>query len=300
MREKCSLDIVGNLCDNVFAYLPCVRSVFASTELSVDPTYDPDANKPWWELAWKAVVRWYAGLDIGIKIAIGSLLFIAAVVLVVLSIMTGGGTFAGAIGLYTGARQATAIMAVGMMALGFAIGIVAEGVQSAAAALYWGGDVADALIHGLADGVFFGGLFAFVSAGINAVKAGVRSVYNAKFLGRSQTGAQPCSTVNYPPNNGAVPGSEEVINLAPGKYGRYGKIMEKSNYITDVGVSASQLSLPPWNNSVYTEITVVKTIPNVVKSTVAPWIEWNGVGGGVQYMLPMSIMELKNLGYIVF
>ena len=231
-----------------------------------------------------SVLEWWNSFPIAAKILIGlTLLAIACI-----------------IAAATGGAGAGALAAVGNVLLNFMIGLASDLAITVVMAFLTGGDVADALIHGLADGVFFGGLFAFVSAGINAVKAGVRSVYNAKFLGRSQTGAQPCSTVNYPPNNGAVPGSEEVINLAPGKYGRYGKIMEKSNYITDVGVSASQLSLPPWNNSVYTEITVVKTIPNVVKSTVAPWIEWNGVGGGVQYMLPMSIMELKNLGYIVF
>ena len=143
-------------------------------------------------------------------------------------------------------------------------------------------------------------IFSFVSAGISAIKTGVRSVRNAKLAGSSQTGAQPQSTVNYPPNNGAVAGTEETITLSPGKYSRYGNITAKSNYITNLGANSSQLSLPPWNNGIYTEINVLKPIPNVVKSTVVPWAAWGGVGGGTQYMLPISIIQLKNLGYLIF
>jgi hypothetical protein len=105
----------------------------------------------------------------------------------------------------------------------------------------------------------------------------------------------------FPPNNGAVPGTEKIIDLQPGTYGRYGTIGETSNYITQAEASQSQLSLPPWNNGIYTEITVLKPIPNVVQSTVAPWAPWGGAGGGMQYMLKdATIIALKNLGYLIY
>lgn len=62
----------------------------------------------------------------------------------------------------------------------------------------------------------------------------------------------------------------------------------------------AELSLPLRNSGEYTEIIVIKPIPNVVQSIVAPWVPWNGVGGGLQYMLPNSINELKILGYLIF
>lgn len=92
----------------------------------------------------------------------------------------------------------------------------------------------------------------------------------------------------------------DKVLLPNDKYGRYGDITANSNYITQAGASPSQLSLSPWNNGVYTEITVLKSIPNVVQSTAAPWGSWNGVGGGIQYMLPKSIETLKKLGYLIY
>ena len=104
----------------------------------------------------------------------------------------------------------------------------------------------------------------------------------------------------YPPNNGAVVGTEQTITLQPGTYGRYGTISSQSNYITQSGVSASQLSLPPWNDGVYIKIRVLKPIEGVVQSTVAAWAPWNGVGGGIQYMLPQPIDMLKIAGYLIY
>ena len=82
------LDLNGLMCDNILAYLPCVYSIFTTLELSPDPLYDKDANKPWWELAWNAIVEciagivnWYNNIDIGIKIGVGLGLFIISCVL---------------------------------------------------------------------------------------------------------------------------------------------------------------------------------------------------------------------------
>ena len=106
---------------------------------------------------------------------------------------------------------------------------------------------------------------------------------------------------NYPPNNGAVPGTESKIELQPGTYGRYGEIGPKSKFVTEAGASPIQLSLPPWTDpNIYTEITVLKPIPNVVQSTIAPWAPWNGIGGGLHYILPKPLSILKKLGYLTY
>ena len=45
-------------------------------------------------------------------------------------------------------------------------------------------DVSDGVLHAMADAVFIGGLFAFVSAAVNAVKVAVRSykTYQEKLI----------------------------------------------------------------------------------------------------------------------
>ena len=106
-------------------------------------------------------------------------------------------------------------------------------------------------------------------------------------------------SINYPPNNGAVPGTEKIISLKPGDIlGRYGKIGDKSNFVTQTGADASKLSLPPNTNpSIYQEFVVVKEIPNTVQAEIAAW--GDSSGGGLQYELPMPIKQLIKEGYIV-
>ena len=153
-----------------------MRSVFASTELSADPTYDPDANKPWWELAWLAVVNWFVSvlewwnsIPIGWKIFGGIALLAAACI----------------IAAATGGAGAGALAAVGNVLLKFMIGLASDLAITVVMAFLTGGDVADALIHGLADGVFFGGLFAFVSASVGAIKAVNKVTYDFELDPRS-------------------------------------------------------------------------------------------------------------------
>ena len=105
--------------------------------------------------------------------------------------------------------------------------------------------------------------------------------------------------MNYPPNNGAVPGAEEVVTLKPGKtIGRYGNIGDKSNFVTKPGASADKLSLPPTTSpDIYQEFVVVKPIPQTTRATIKAW--GGSSGGGIQYELPMPIKQLIKEGYIV-
>ncbi len=106
-------------------------------------------------------------------------------------------------------------------------------------------------------------------------------------------------SMNYPPNNGAVPGTEVKITLKPGDtIGRYGNIGEKSNFVTQTGADANQLALPPNTDpNIYQEFEVVKEIPDTIQAVVAPW--GGSEGGGLQYELPKSILQLIREGYIV-
>ena len=103
---------------------------------------------------------------------------------------------------------------------------------------------------------------------------------------------------NYPPNNGAALHTEVTKTLEVGtKVGRYGEIGPKSSFVTDTTSTASELSLPPWTNpAIYQEFTVVKPITNVVSSELEAWAD--SAGGGTQYVLPQTIIQLQQDGFI--
>ena len=105
--------------------------------------------------------------------------------------------------------------------------------------------------------------------------------------------------INYPPNNGAVPGTEKVVTLNPGdRIGRYGNITQTSTFVTKPGASSSQLSLPPNTDpSVYQEFIVIKPIVDAEAAIIAPW--GNSCGGGIQYNLPNTLQWLIDNGYLI-
>ncbi len=103
---------------------------------------------------------------------------------------------------------------------------------------------------------------------------------------------------NYPPNQGAVPGTENLITLKTGQVlSRYGDIKATSDFLTQNGANPTELSLPPWTNpEVLTKFKVLKDISNVIESEVAPWA--GSQGGGIQYQLPDTINDLIMNGYL--
>jgi hypothetical protein len=104
------------------------------------------------------------------------------------------------------------------------------------------------------------------------------------------------NSINWPPNNGAVPGTEREVRLGSGTVvGRYGD--DAGKYVTNPGTPPELLSLPPGTNTAhYNEYTVLNDIPNVQQAEAAPW--FGQPGGGTQYLLPDSIRGLRNDGYI--
>jgi len=142
---------------------------------------------------------------------------------------------------------------------------------------------------------------------LNAIFAGLGTLGNSSNQAASGAGGgkdnswyNADGSINYPPNNGGISGSEEVVKLQPGRLlGRYGDIGPNSDFVTDPGASPDSLSLPPTtSSSVYTEIVVLKPIPGVIQSTVAPWGGSSGMG--IQYQLPKSLEVLKAEGYIYY
>ena len=128
-----------------------------------------------------------------------------------MSAPTGGTTLAGAIAAYTGMSNTIAAATVAGMAITYAVGIASAAALGAVSALLSGGDIVEAMTNAVADAIFWGGVFAFISAGINALKTVARTTYNAKLPGSSQTGAQPQSTVNQCFKEGTLVETEEGL-----------------------------------------------------------------------------------------
>lgn len=100
----------------------------------------------------------------------------------------------------------------------------------------------------------------------------------------------------WPPNNGAIAGTEKMINLNKGTtFGRIGG--DTGSFVAPPKTSPDKLSLAPRTDiTKYTEYLVTKPISGVEKATVAPWFD--KLGGGTQFKLPMTIRELIREGYI--
>ena len=131
------------------------------------------------------------------------------------------------------------------------------------------------------------------------VNGGLESEGKAVKSGIDTSWYKPDGSINYPPNNGAVPGTEVNMTLKPGgTLGRYGNIGEKSNFVTQTGADASKLALPPNTNpAIYQEFEVIKEISGTIQAEIAPW--GGSAGGGLQYELPKPILQLIKEGYIV-
>ena len=59
-----------------------------------------------------------------------------------------------------------------------------------------GESIPDAMLHGLVDGIFGSGVFAFVSASVNAIKTFVRRIQNVELAGISQGDPKPCTKIH--------------------------------------------------------------------------------------------------------
>lgn len=246
--------------------------------MSEDPAYDP--GQTWWDRMWGTIGSWWRSIPAWEKALAGTILVIASIGI---AVATGGASIGPEAQLLGGVSALAAAAKVALIEVSIGIGFAVAGwAISSAISGNWD---TNALNDAVADAIFFAGVFLFISTSVSAIKYAYR--------------ADPYPMAEaYPPNNGAVPGTEEMITLEPGVYGRYGGVGPKSRYITNYGASPEQLSLPPSNNRIFTEIHVLKPIKHVQKAIVAPWAPWGGIGGGQQYYLPKTIEKLIKGGFI--
>lgn len=124
---------------------------------------------------------------------------------------------------------------------------------------------------GFSDGVLWGGIFAFASASVGAIK------YAAK-------GSQ-----------GALQGTTKMTTITRGQqFDRFGSVHGK--FITDVGTSSSRLALPATNSGAKMTLQATKNF-RVFTGTIAPG--FGGSGGGTQYVIRYSIRTLIKKGWII-
>ena len=278
--EVFGLDLNGIMCDNILAYLPYVYSAFTTIELTANQGYDPNANKSGWEIFWNGVKQSLANLSGAQKIGIVVGLLLVLVACVVVMVLA--------------PEASAAVAAMGRVVIGFLIGVASSVAISTVTAMATGGDVAEAFVSSLADSILICGILAFVGAGISVIKAGVRSVRNAKLAGSSQTGAQPQSTVNYPPNNG-FDGQPTKKILRPGEIvDRYG--YDSGYFVSPKGTPFEMRSLPADAiNKPYHTYVVQKPL-KVLSGKIAPW--FGQPGGGIQYKLSKPIAKLLIKGIL--
>ncbi|WP_448886383.1 PAAR-like domain-containing protein [Citrobacter telavivensis] len=99
----------------------------------------------------------------------------------------------------------------------------------------------------------------------------------------------------YPPNDGAH-GPVSNTTLEPGTtIDRYG--LPRGKYASPVGTPYTMRALPPGTDSgPYTVYKVMKPIPNVAESKIAPW--FGEMGMGTQYKLEHSVQSYLDSGHL--
>ena len=162
------LDRTTLLCDNTLELDGLPHGAFTVTELTPDPTYDPNKGIPWYIAAWEWVVdvvrkvaTWFRNIPRWFKITLGAVCLVAAIVITVLT----EGNFLAAVPVLV------------QFAVSVGLGVF---VSLIVAQILDPSTTEDAVLDALADGIMWGGIFAFVSAGANWLAAKLRSPSTAK------------------------------------------------------------------------------------------------------------------------
>ena len=159
-----SLDRTTLLCNNTLEFDGLPHAIYTVAELTPDWTYDINQGIPWYIATWEWVIdmvrkvaTWYRNIPRADKIVVGLALLAAAVAL---TVHTQGG-FAAALPILV------------QFAVGVAFGVAVSAFTALVTDVT---TLGDAVLDALADGIFWGGVFAFVSAGTSWLKAKIRSL----------------------------------------------------------------------------------------------------------------------------
>jgi len=167
------IDRNGLLCNNVFEFAPNVFAIYLTRDLSVDYTFDLDANLPWYIPVWRAILKglaaiskwWQEDVPNWVKVTVGVILIIASIVV---AYFTGGTST-----LLTSSAEVISTLisqALTQLLIGIGMAVVSWAING----LITGDFSWQSLENAVADAVFFTGLFAFVSASFNSFKAAFR------------------------------------------------------------------------------------------------------------------------------
>lgn len=167
-------------------------------------------------------------------------------------------------------------------------GTVAGGVTGGVISFFTGGDVMKGITQGAIMGAATGTITGGVAGYRNATKNGINP-WNGKQSNNPE--------INWPKNNGAVVGTEENVILNENTIiTRYGP--EDGNYVSPSNTPFEQRSLPAsYKNKTLNTYKVVKPIPNVQSSKIAPY--FFQPGGGTQYILPNNVDYYLQNGYLI-
>lgn len=107
---------------------------------------------------------------------------------------------------------------------------------------------------------------------------------------------QETGEINWPPNDGVVEGTSKNVTLEPGtKIDRYGA--DDGYYTAPIDTPYEERAVAPGTDQKpYSQFEVVKPIEAVEQGEVAPWFDQPG--GGTQYLMPESIEDLIDEGYL--
>lgn len=166
--------------------MPDPHTIATMLSLSADPTYDPDANKSELDKLWEDIIEgiskalatffnWINDLDWRIKIAVGVILLVIAIVL-------------------TGVTHGVAAVVVTLLVE--AVFCVTGSMLSFTMSANYGEGTLTDLRNEFANGIFWAGIFAFVSASVNAIKSACRSVAKNANLRAGSAGTDECTNIN--------------------------------------------------------------------------------------------------------
>ena len=142
------------MCNNIFLLVAYLCGIFTIEELSPDPTYDPLDDETWFSKLIYKISNWYKNVHWAIKLVVGIILLIAAIIL---TIATEG--------------AAAVPMLLANVAIGTAIGVASWALMTllAGEALTWAG-----ALNAFVDSFLASAFTAFVNAGISGLKHAIR------------------------------------------------------------------------------------------------------------------------------